>query len=130
MKTVTIKQGAMMPGTPHQVFELLMDNAKHAKFTGGEASISRKEGGSFSAFDGWATGTNMEIIKDKKIVQTWRGSDWPDGHYSIATFTLLSAKGGTKLLFSQTNVPSTFARDIANGWRQYYWAPMKELLSS
>lgn len=129
MKTTTIKQGAMMPGTPHEVFELLMDSKKHAEFTGGEASIERKIGGAFNTFDGWATGTTIELIKDKKIVQKWRGSEWPTGHFSVATFTLLPAPGGnTKLLFSQTDVPTAFAKDIAKGWREFYWIPMKNLL--
>lgn len=124
MKTTTIKQGTMLPGTPHQIFELLMDSKKHASFTGGEASISRKVGGKFSIFDGWATGENVEIVKDKKIVQKWRGDEWPAGHYSLVTFTLLPAKGGTKLLFSQQDVPSQFAKDIAAGWKEYYWSAM------
>lgn len=119
----------MMPGTPHQVFELLMDSKKHASFTGGEAKIGRTIGSSFSVFDGWATGTTLELIKDKKIVQGWRGADWLAGHFSIATFTLLPAKGGkTKLLFSQTNVPADLAKDVAKGWREFYWKPMKEFL--
>lgn len=130
MKTTTIKQGAMMPGTPHQVFELLMDSTKHASFTGGEAKISRKVGGSFSIFDGWAEGKNLEVVKDKKIIQHWRGSDWPAGHFSTVTFTLLPApKGKTKLLFLQTAVPVSVAKDVAQGWRDYYWAPMKAALA-
>ncbi len=131
MKTTTIKQGAMLPGTPHQVFELLMDSKKHAAFTGGQAKIGRTIGSPFSVFDGWATGTTIELIKDEKIIQQWRGADWLVDHYSIATFTFLLAKGGqTKLLFSQTNVPTEFAKDVADGWREYYWKPMKELLGS
>jgi activator of HSP90 ATPase len=129
MKTTTIKQGAMMPGTPHQVFELLMDSKKHAAFTGGAAKIGRTIGSTFTAFDGWAEGTTIELVKDKKIVQRWRGADWPEGHYSIATFVFLPApKGGTKLLFSQTDIPVEFAKDVADGWKEYYWKPMKAAL--
>jgi len=129
MKTITIKQGGMFPGTPHQIYELWMDSKKHASFTGGTVKMGRKIGGTFTTFDGWATGENIELAPDKKIVQTWRGEDWPTGHYSTITIRLLPAKGGTKLLFTQTDVPTAVAKDVAEGWRQYYWGPMKQTLA-
>ena len=130
MKTTTIKQRVMLPGSPHDVFELLMDEKKHAEFTGGKAKISRDIRGAFSVFDGWATGVTMNLIADKKIVQTWRGADWPKDTFSKVTFTLSTAKhGSTKLEFLQTDVPAKFANDVAQGWRDYYWEPMKEALA-
>lgn len=135
MKTTTLKQGCMLPGTPHQVYELLMDEKQHASFTGGEAQISRKVSGSFTTFDGWASGKNVELVPDQKIVQTWRADDWPAGHYSTITIKLLkvpkglpAGRQGTKLLFTQTNVPSQHAKSVAQGWKDYYWQPMKSLL--
>lgn len=129
IKTQTIKQGAMLPGTPHDVFELLMDEKQHAEFTGGEAKVSRSVGGSFVTFDGWASGKNVELVKDKKIVQTWRADDWPDGHYSTITIQLIKAPKDTKLLFTQTDVPIMFGKDVAKGWKEYYWEPMKKALA-
>ncbi|MBI2984881.1 MAG: SRPBCC domain-containing protein [Candidatus Kerfeldbacteria bacterium] len=129
IKTVTIKQGAMMPGTPHEVFELWMDSTKHAAFTGGEAKISRQVGGSFTVFDGWATGKNVKLVPDTTIVQTWRADDWPAGHFSTITVSLIKAPNGTKFLFTQTDVPASKAKDIAQGWRDYYWAPLKAALA-
>jgi activator of HSP90 ATPase len=128
MRTVSIKQGGMFPGTPHDLFELWMDEKKHAAFTGGEAKVSRAVGGSFVTFDGWATGKNIELVKDKKIVQTWRADDWPLGHFSTLTIHLIKASKGTKLLFSQTDVPANKAKDISQGWKDYYWGPMKKVL--
>ncbi len=118
----------MMPGSPHEVYELLMDEKQHETLTGDSADISRKVGGSFTTFGGWATGKNVELVKDRKIVQTWRGSDWPDGHYSTITVALKGTGSGTKLMFTQTGVPAPLASDVAKGWREYYWAPMKKLL--
>jgi hypothetical protein len=31
------------------------------------------------------TAFNVEIVANRRIVQAWRGSDWPKGAYSIAT---------------------------------------------
>ena len=120
----------MLPASPKVVYETLMSSTKHSAFTNGEAKISPKVGGAFTTFDGWATGKNIELEPGKLIVQTWRAEDWPTGHFSTVKFQLLPAPGGnTKLLFTQTDVPVAKAKDIARGWRDYYWAAMKTYLS-
>ena len=128
MATKTIRQSVTFRASPHDVYEALMDSRKHAQFTGGKASISRKVGGKFSAFDGYAEGTNLELVPDEKIVQSWRASDWPEGHYSRASFSLKEVEGGTRLTFTQTGVPEEQSEDVSQGWRDYYWEPMKEML--
>jgi activator of HSP90 ATPase len=128
MATKTIKQSVTIKASPHDVYEALMDAKKHAKFTGGKAVISREVGGRFSTFDGYAEGVNLELIPNKKIVQSWRADDWPEGHYSKAAFVLKEAASGTELNFTQTDVPVEFADDVAQGWQDYYWEPMKKML--
>jgi activator of HSP90 ATPase len=128
METGTIKQSVTIKASPHDVYEALMDSKKHAKFTGGKATISRVVKGKFTVFDGYAEGVNLELVPDKKIVQTWHASDWPEGVYSEATFALKAVAGGTNLTFTQTGVPQEFVDDVAQGWQDYYWAPLKEML--
>jgi activator of HSP90 ATPase len=128
MNTKTVRQTITFKAPPHDVYEALMDSKKHSKFTGDKASISRKVGGKFSAFDGYSEGTNLELEPDNKIVQTWRASDWPEGHYSKVAFTFKEIPGGTRLSFVQTDIPEKQFNDISQGWRDYYWTPMKEML--
>ena len=128
MDTKTIRQTVTIKASPHDVYEALMDSKKHAEFTGGAAKISRKVGGKFSAYDGYAEGENLELVPDEKIVQTWRANDWPEGQFSKVTFALVKAAGGTRLTFTQTGVPEDQYEDVSGGWRDYYWAPMKEML--
>jgi activator of HSP90 ATPase len=128
MKTKTIRQSVTIKATPHNVYEALMDSKKHSQFTGDKAKISREVGGKFSAFDGYADGTNLELVPDEKIVQTWRASDWPEGHFSKVTFSLKAVEDGTSLIFTQSGVPEDKYEDISQGWRDYYWTPMKEML--
>ncbi len=129
LKTVTIKQGCMLPATPMEVYSAWMTSKEHASFTGQEALVSQKEGGKFTTFDGWASGTNIELAPGKKIVQTWRGDDWPKEAMSMLTVQLIKAPKGTKVLFTQTGVPKNKAKDIAQGWRDYYWSALKEYFS-
>ncbi len=128
MKTKTIRQTVTFKAGPHDVYEALMDSDKHSQFTGDKASISREIGGKFSAFDGYSEGVNLELVPDKKIVQKWRASDWLEGHYSKVTFALEEAGDRTRLTFTQTGVPEEEYEDVSQGWRDYYWEPMKEML--
>ena len=129
MKNKTIRQVVNFDIPPHEVYELLMESKKHSQLTGSHANISRKVGGKFTAYDGYIDGVNLEIIEDKKIVQKWRGSDWPQGHYSIATFELKKSNSGTKLIFTQTDVPEEQYEPISQGWFEHYWNKIKKSMS-
>jgi activator of HSP90 ATPase len=74
------------------------------------------------------SGEILELVPDKKIVQSWRYSDWPEGVYSKATFELEAIEKGTRLTFTQSGVPDDKYEDIKQGWKDYYWAPMKAML--
>jgi activator of HSP90 ATPase len=128
MKTKTIQQTIMLYARPHEVYEMLMDEKKHAQFTGSTAQISRKVGGTFVTNNGYSDGINKELVKDTKIVQTWRASDWPDKHYSTLTITLSFVESKTRLSFVQTGVPEDQYEEISKGWYDYYWDPLKKAL--
>lgn len=125
-----IKQVVLFNASPHDVYELIMDEKKHTKIAGSACKVSRVVGGSFSVFDGWTIGKNLELVSDKKIVQSWRVNDtaWPKGHDSIVKFVFRKSAKGTKLEFSHEKIPSGWKSDLAKGWNAYYWKPMKELL--
>jgi len=132
MKTRTIRQSVTFKATPHEVYESLMDSRRHAKFTGGSCSISRKVGGRLSVYDGYITGENVELIPDKKIVQLWKPEEdcWPPDYYSRVTFLLKPTEKGTRLVFTQTGVPVRCGDRFDMGWREHYWAKMREMLES
>jgi hypothetical protein len=71
MKTKTIRQTLSFYASARDVFEMLMDEKKHAYFTGSLAQIDPIVGGTFSTNDGCSTGTNPELVHDYKTVQTW-----------------------------------------------------------
>ncbi|MEK7623821.1 MAG: SRPBCC family protein [Patescibacteria group bacterium] len=126
MKTKNTTQSVTFNATPHEVYQTLMDSKKHAAFTGGKATISTKIGGTFKVYDGYIKGMNLDLVPDKKIVQAWRGSDWPKHHFSVVTFRLIRVKAGTELIFTQIGIPDDLFKDILSGWKEYYWEPMKE----
>jgi activator of HSP90 ATPase len=128
MKTRTIRQQVTFKASPHEVYELLMDEKKHGQFSRSKTTISRKVGGKISSGDGYIEGTNLELVPDKKVVQSWRDTDWPEGQYSKATWEFTPVASGTRMIFTQSGVPDDQYEATAQGWRDYYWEPMKEML--
>ena len=128
MKTKTIKQTMMMKASAHDIYEALMDSRKHAKFTNDRASISRKVGGKLKAYGTYIQGRNLELVADKKIVQSWWASGWPEGHVSEVTVILTPMKGKTKISFTHKGIPEDKADSVKKGWVDYYWTPLKKFV--
>ena len=128
--TKIIEQEIVIKTTPHEIYEAFMDSKIHSKFTEGKVKISREIGGSFSVFEGDLTGKNVELIPDKKIVQTWRseGENWPKGYYSTITINLEPVDSGTLIKFTHVDIPEGAYESVKEGWDSYYWEPLKELL--
>ena len=124
----TIRQSVTFKASCHEVYELLMDARKHSELTGSDVKLSRKIGSKFTVYGGDIVGVNLALVPDEKIVQLWRYNDWPEGHFSRATFSLKEVNGGARLTFIQEDVPDEHYEDIKQGWRDYYWNPMKEML--
>jgi activator of HSP90 ATPase len=122
----TIKQTVTFSASPKEVFSLLMDSKKHSTLTKARATISKKVGGKISAYDGYITGTNIELKTGKLIVQSWHAADWPDDYESTVKFSLQKVKAGTKLTFTHINVPLEDVEDLKIGWKDNYWKLMKE----
>ncbi len=129
--TRTIRQTVTIGAAPLEVYCALLDSKRHAAFTGSAARISAKVGGAFSCYGGYITGTNLELIPSRRIVQAWRSRGWPLGTFSLVTFALARAAGGaTRLTFTQVGVPASDTKDKAGGWRTHYWRPLKAYLES
>ncbi len=122
----TITQTVAFKAAPEAVYEALMDSDQHTSFTESPAKISPKVGGTISAYDGYISGTNVKLVPGKLIVQRWQANDWPGNHFSTLTITLKKVGTKTELTFIQTGIPEEFYKDIATGWRDFYWKKMKQ----
>ena len=130
IKKKSIEQEIIIKSSSHEIYEVFMDSKKHSKLTEGKAKVSREVGGSFSIFEGSLSGKNVELIQDKKIVQTWRGDgeNWPKGYYSTITLILESVDQGTLIKFTHVDIPEASYESVKEGWDAYYWEPLKEML--
>jgi uncharacterized protein YndB with AHSA1/START domain len=131
IKIGTIKQKVVIAATPDEVYNAYMDAKIHSKFTGGKATIVPKVGGRITAWDNYITGKNLELVKGKRIVQEWRTTEWPDGYPpSILTITLKKVGNKTELTMVHSKVPKVGMKSYADGWKEYYWNPLKEYFES
>jgi activator of HSP90 ATPase len=129
VKTKNIKQVVTFKASPHELYSMLMDSKKHAKFTGEKAKLSTRVGGKFTAYGGYITGKNLKLIPDRLIVQEWHMKGWPKGHASKVMFLFTKTKTGTKLTFGHTGVPLASYKGINSGWKSSYWDKMKAVLA-
>ncbi|MFN5418676.1 MAG: SRPBCC domain-containing protein [Flavobacteriia bacterium] len=127
METKTLVQVLTFSKSPTEIYEILLDSKKHSQLTGGEAIIDNKKDGEFSVFDGYCHGFNIELHRNKKIVQAWHFEEegWPDDHFSICTFKLEPNETGTKLSFTQSGIPEHKYDALASGWQEFYWDKLK-----
>lgn len=131
MKTRTIRQTVLLPGTPNEVYRALTTSKGHTGFSGARARIEPKVGTTFTVWGGYIHGKNLELVPGKKIVQTWRPSEetWPQDYYSTVSFTLAPSKDGTRLTFVHSGVLPDHAGHLSSGWKKSYWDPLRTYLA-
>jgi uncharacterized protein YndB with AHSA1/START domain len=121
---------AILPASAREIYEAWLDSVAHSEMTGGEARMSDATGAEVSAWDGYITGRNLELIPYKRIVQTWRTTEFTDEHDdSIITVTLEDDDEGTLLTLVHANVPEEQTNYEQGGWQAHYFEPMAEYFS-
>ncbi len=123
----SLKMSVTLPVKADKLYKAWLTSKEHAAFTGGAAKISSKVGGKFTAWDGYISGKNTELKANKKIVQTWRTSEFPeDAPDSILEIDFEEKNGKTKLNLYHYNLQKGDAKKYRDGWRDYYFEPMKQ----
>ena len=95
--------------------------------TGSPAKADGRAGGDFTAWDGYIWGTFLELEKNRRILQSWRTSEFPEETDDSRVEVLLEdANRGTKLTLIHTDIPVGQADEYKQGWEDFYFKPMKE----
>ncbi len=118
-----------IPAAPEAVFEAWMSSAGHAAMTGAEATVDPRVGGEFQAWDGYISGRTLELEAGRRIVQSWRTTEFADDDPDSQIEVLLAPEGGgTRLTLRHTGVPDG-QPDYEEGWQESYFDPMREYFS-
>ena len=120
------KVSCTIPAAPRVVYDAWLASADHSAMTGGEAQASTELGAPHSAWDGYITGVNIQLVPGVRIIQTWRTTEFPPEHPDSAiTVDLNPVKTGTKLTLWHNGVPDGQTSYEKHGWRDHYFKPMK-----
>eukprot|EP01114_Cavostelium_apophysatum_P021778 TRINITY_DN7687_c0_g2_i1.p1 TRINITY_DN7687_c0_g2~~TRINITY_DN7687_c0_g2_i1.p1 ORF type:complete len:335 (-),score=88.03 TRINITY_DN7687_c0_g2_i1:31-1035(-) len=110
---------------PRDIYEALLSPSRVKAYAGGDAVMGSNQGDKFKLFGGSVQGENVELIPEKKIVQKWRFSSWPENHYSTVTIELDDKGGKTQMKLEQTGIPSDDKERTQAGWQENYWRRIK-----
>lgn len=130
IKTANIFQVFNVDARPSEVFDMLMDEEKHAAFTAKAASIDPSEGGKFAFCNNNHTGYFMRIIKNRRLVLCWTHRKFPRHHFSVVDLKFeKNESGGTRISLNHIGVPETCDGWLTEAWRKTYWEPLSEYIS-
>jgi activator of HSP90 ATPase len=125
-----INLATSLPAPPEQLFNMYLDPASHAAFTGKPVTIEARAGAEFYAFDGMISGTILHLEPKRLIVQTWRSVHFPSGAIdSILVLTFWPETGGGRIELNHINVADDDFAGVSHGWEKYYWTPWREYLT-
>lgn len=128
METITVSE--IIPAKPDKVYNAWLSSSEHTAFTGSEALIDAKADGNFSAWDGYITGKTLELEPFRRIVQSWRTTEFPEGSEDSRLEILLEETGGgTKITLNHSDIPDGQGGEYRSGWIDYYFEPMKRYFS-
>lgn len=128
-EAITVK--FTLPVSARRVYSAWLDSAEHSAMTGAKATCSRDVGGEFTAWDGYIRGKNLLLIENKKIVQSWRSSEFPEETPdSVLSIQLIEREGKTEVVLEHSDIPPGHAVEFQSGWIEFYANPMQKYFAS
>lgn len=123
----TIRMSITLPASPAAISKAWLNAEEHSAFTGAQATVEPGVGGRFTAWDGYISGTTVEVDPGKRIVQRWRTTEFPEGSPdSIVEITFEAVQGGTRVSLDHREIPDGQGPIYEKGWEDFYFKPMRE----
>lgn len=119
-----------MNTTAEKIYSAWLSSKGHSEMTGGKAMVSDTIGARFTAWDGYIEGINLELEQNKRILQSWRTSQF-EAHEQDSQLEVLfnETNGQTEITLVHTKLPESGAH-YQKGWDNHYFQPMKEYFST
>jgi activator of HSP90 ATPase len=124
----TLKQTYEIKAPVADVWRALVDPIEIEAWGGGPAVMDGNKDTEFTLWGGSIHGKNVDVVLETKLSQLWFSEGWEEA--SIATFKLSGHNGRTTLELTHENVPDDEAKEIDDGWRDFYLGPMKDYLEN
>lgn len=121
----SIRLSTALSATPRRVYQAWLSSQAHSAFTGAEAEVEAHVGGRHRAWDAYISGRILELEANRRIVMTWRTTEFPSGSPDSRVELILEPeKGGTQLTLLHSQIPAGDGPKYEEGWKENYFEPM------
>ncbi|AKU99399.1 Transcriptional regulatory protein algP [Labilithrix luteola] len=130
MKKEALRVVTTIPVAPTTLFYAWLDSAQHSAMTGGVAKVSNEVGAKFSAWDGYITGKFVALDLGRRILMSWRTTDFPREAPDSRVEVYFEALGGsTRATVLHTDIPEGQGETYRATWNDKYFGPMRAYFS-
>ena len=115
---------ALIPAQPSDIYAAWLDSQGHTEMTGADAVCNAEPEGTFQAWNGYIEGRNLELKKNKRIVQAWRTGEFSEDEPDSRVEITLKADGDvTEVTIAHSGLPE-HGMQYLQGWTDFYFTPM------
>jgi uncharacterized protein YndB with AHSA1/START domain len=130
MKKEALRVSTTIPAAPTTLYLAWLNSEQHSAMTGGTAKIDPQVGGKFTTSDGYVTGKLVILDLGRRIVMSWRTSDFPREAPDSRVEAHFEALGGsTRLTILHTDIPEGQSEKYRASWNEKYFGPMRTFFS-
>jgi activator of HSP90 ATPase len=127
-RTVTL--AVELPASAARLYRMYLDPKEHGAFTGAPVKIAARPGAPFAAFGGALSGTILQILPNRLIVQSWRSTQFAKQDLDSTLVLSFWATGcGGRIELTHVNVADSDFAGVSEGWSKYYWIPWRAYLA-
>jgi activator of HSP90 ATPase len=130
VNTTTVTDNVEFRTTAEEAYQTFVDPARIAAFTRSPPKVfeGAHKGGKFELFGGNVSGEYVELEPGKKLVQSWRLGEWPQGHFSTLKieFDQNDVDHVTVMRVTWDGVPVGQEDVTKRNWAEYYVKSIKQ----
>jgi uncharacterized protein YndB with AHSA1/START domain len=127
----TIMLAVDLPAQPSQLYDMYVNPRLHAAITGFPVKIGARAGARFEAFGGALSGTVLQLVPRRLIVQSWRSTHFGKRDLdSTLVLEFLPHRRGGRIMLTHVNVAARDYGGVSDGWAKYYFVPWRTYLES
>lgn len=121
-----IRLVTILPATPEALYDAWLSSPGHTAMTGAPATSEARVGARHSAWNGYISGEHVELEPGRRILQTWRTTEFPESSPDSLLEIVLTLDGDdTRLTLIQNGIPDGQGEKYHEGWQDHYFAPMR-----
>lgn len=127
----TLSIAVDLPATPAQLYRMYINPKLHGAITGFPVKIAARAGARFEAFGGAISGTMLQFVPKRLIVQSWRSTHFGKRDVdSTLVLSFLPHRKGGRIMLTHVNVAERDFGGVSDGWAKYYFVPWRAYLDS